>query len=324
MLTLVVFAILGLVVLVISTDQFVQGASTVATGLRMSSVLVGAVILGCGTGLPELALAFHRAHVNPLRDLLGLEHSGSTNLGLLIFLTVLVIILSIPALLPHVMTRHSPTILACTIMFAALLRGSLDIYEGTAMLAGFVVGIAWIIRNERSDVYDPFAPVIEDSYDSHGVYIEAPVMTPVQVGATRCMLGLVGTAIGTQLLARSAQHILHDLGYGVAVTGLVFIALGSVLPHVVVAVQALKQHHKGLAVGNLIGSNLFQSLAIGGLVAIIRPYQEGGSIGLKSIGIVGATALLTWMLLHTEDELSRKQGAALLAAYVALVALTVP
>jgi len=290
----------------------------------MSSVVTGAVILGCGTGLPELALAFHRTHSNPLRQMLGLDNGGSAGVAMVIVVTILVLVLCVPTLFPARLPRHSPLILAATIAFAALLRGSLDVYEGAAMLVGFALGLAWIVRGEGGDDFDPFAPVIEDDYDDHGAYIEAPVMTSAQVSFTRCLIGLLGTGIGAQLFANSLLHIMRDVGAGEALAGIVFIGSASVLPHVVVAVQALKQHEHGLAEGNLIGSNLFQSLAIGGLVAVIRPYQDGGHVGWTSFVIAVATGALTYLLLHSGHELSRRQGILLVGAYVTLVFSTVP
>lgn len=325
MLVPLLVAFFAIVALTLSTDQFVSGASRVARDLKVSSVLVGAVILGCGTGLPELALAFHAEQHSPWRDLLG--GAGDTaefQLGIIALVVVLAVVLSVPALFPYALPRHSPLILIATIMFAVLLRGSLDRFEGTAMIAGFIVGLGWIIHTERRVDFDPFSPLIDDDYENHGAYIESPVMTPVQIGITRALIGLLGTAIAAQVLANSARQIVTGLGFSDIVANLVFVSIGSVLPHLVVALQALRQHHRGLAVGNLIGSNLFHSLAIGGLVAIIRPYELGGYLGLPVLAVAAFTALLTWMLLHTQDDLSRKQGIALLVAYVGLVLVAVP
>src|SRR5471030_3291602 len=99
---LLAFALcIGLALLIISTDQFVSGASTVAKDMNVSSVLVGAVILGCGTGLPELALAFYGSHVSPWRQLFHLKGEGGHGLGLTLFFIVLVVILALPTLLPN-------------------------------------------------------------------------------------------------------------------------------------------------------------------------------------------------------------------------------
>lgn len=323
MLLLIIALFVGLIVLIISTDQFVSGASIVAKDMAVSSVLVGAVILGCGTGLPELALAFYGSHDSPWRQVLQLEGDGGEGLGFAIFFTVLVVILVLPSLFPDQVKRHSPLILLATVAFASFLRGSLDRYEGAAMLAGFGVGLAWILHKDKTEDDDPFAPLVEDEY-AQRAYIEAPVMTPIQVGILRSMCGLLGTAIGAQLLAFSAIEILKDSSYNSEVLrNIIFLSLGSLLPHVVVALQALKQKHEGLAVGNLIGSSLFNSLVIGGLVAIIRPYQHGGAMNLLTFGVIGATAVLTWMLLSTDREISRKQSIALLGAYIGLVLCTV-
>jgi cation:H+ antiporter len=320
---LVIALVVGLVVLIISTDQFVTGASEIAKDMAVSTVIVGAVILGCGTGLPELALAFYGSHDSPWRQVLQLEGDGGDGLGFALFFIVLVTILVSPSLFPDRVQRHSPLILIATIAFAAFLRGSLDRFEGTAMIAGFFVGLAWILHKDKRGDDDPFAPIVVDDYHARA-YIEAPVMTPMQVGILRAMCGLLGTAVGAQLLAFSALEMLERSSYHSEVLrNLIFVLLGSLLPHVVVALQALKQKHEGLAVGNLIGSSLFNSLVIGGLVAIIRPYQAGGALGLLTFGVIAATAVLTWMLLSTDRELSRKQSLGLLGAYVGLVLCTV-
>jgi cation:H+ antiporter len=321
MLPLYVALVMGLVLLIISTDQFVSGASTVAEDMDVSSVLVGAIILGCGTGLPELALAFYGSHVSPWRQVLGLHGQGGHGIGLALFFILLVFVFTIPTLFPGRIQRSSPLLLAATIAFSTLLRGSLDRVEGAAMLVGFAVGIAWIVHSDRDDPYDPFAPIVVDDYanQTRGAYIEAPVMTPVQIGITRAMFGLLGTAIGAQVLAFGSVAILKHYGGSTELRNLMFVSLGSLLPHVVVAVQALRQHHERLAIGNLIGSSLFNSLAIGGLVAIIRPYQSGGSFTPLTLGVIASTALLTWMMLHTDDDLSPKQGVILLGAYVGLI-----
>jgi cation:H+ antiporter len=320
---LVLAVLVGIGMLIVSTDQFVTGASRVAERLNVSSVLVGAVILGCGTGLPELALAFDGSHRSPWRVLFHLEGEGGKSLGLAALIIVLAVIMTIPAFFPDRISRHSPLVLVTTISFAALLRGSIDRFEGFAMLVGFFFGVMWIVRKDRREEFDPFAPIIEDDYDHHGAYIQAPVMTPVQVELTRSMLGLLGTAVGAQLLGWGAVALLQRQGVSGDLQGVVFVGLGSLLPHVVVALQALRQHHEGLAVGNLIGSNLFQSLAIGGLVAIIRPYQSGGHLGLVSIGVMVAVGVLTGMLLRTQEELSPRRSIVLMGAYVCLVVLTV-
>lgn len=320
----VVVAVIGMIGLVFATDQFVRGASRVASGMSVSSVLVGAVILGCGVGLPELALAFHGTRDSPLRTLLGLQQdNGSAGWGLLAAGVLLALVLTFPLLFPNRMKRHSPLILASTVLFAVLLRGSLDRVEGIAMLLGFVIGLAIVIRREDSGEHDPFAPLIDDEYNDKG-FIETPVMTPLQLEMTRALCGLGATLVAAQLVARAAESITGALGYSDAVQGLVLVSLGSVLPHVVVAIQALRLHDEGLAVGNLIGSNLFHSLAVGGLVSIIKPYQHDGAFQPTTFLVVAATATITSLLLRSEDEMAKWQGAALVGGYLALTAITVP
>lgn len=322
MLPIIAALIIGFILLIISTDQFVSGAVVVAKDLKVSSVLVGAVILGCGTGLPELALAFYGSHVSPWRQVLHMDGEGGHGLGLSLFFIGLAFVFVLPTLMQGRIRRHSPIMLVATIMFSTLLRGSLDQFEGFAMLLGFVIGVGWIFHGEQHND-DPFAPLIEDDFTDKTAYIQEPVMTAMQIGVARSLFGLLGTAVGAQVLAFGAIALLKQYDAPDLARNLVFVSLGSLLPHVVVAIQALRQHNERLAVGNLIGSSLFNSLAIGGLVSIIRPYQSGGHLGLLSIVVMICTATMTWMLLHTEDELSAKQGLILLGSYVGLVISTV-
>lgn len=316
------FVIVGLIILVVSTDQFVRSAGRIAEHRHLSPVLIGAVILGCGTGLPELALAFFRDTAS-WHDLLQVSTAGSGNeIWFYGFIAVMIFLLSMPALMPDVVQRHSPLVVFGTVVFAASLRGSLDRLEGLAMIIGFVLGVGWVVLGSRDVNEDPWAPLIEDDYIQHGAYIEAPVMTPLQVDMTRVMLGLVGTAFGAQMLGVSFAASLHEMGIRSALVNALVAGLASVVPHVVVAIQAIRHHDDSLAIGNMIGSNLFHVLAVGGLVSLVRPVQGEGHIGLTLLGIALITALLTQMLLKTEDDLTRWQGLALMGSYLGLVALT--
>jgi len=316
-------AILGSVVLLLSTDQFVTGAGKIAEEMKVSPVLVGAVILGCGTGLPELALAFHRHRVSWSEILHINKANGVHSIGFFLFVLVLVVILSLPAIFPNRFPKHAPMMVFATVGFAAFLRGSLDRYEGMALIMGFLAGIVWLLSRQQKADEDPFAPLIEDDYIEHGAYIEAPVMTPLQLDTTRVLLGLIGTACGAQLLGVSIGRMVGHFGASELVASVVIATIASVIPHAVVAFQAVKHNDEKLALGNMVGSNLFQSLAIGGLVAIIQPYELGGSFAPKLLGVAAATAVLTYVLLSNEEDMPRSQAIALLASYVALVAFTV-
>lgn len=313
--------ILALAVLVISTDQFVSGAGTVARESRVSPVLVGAVILGCGTGLPELALTFYAPHESPFRQLLGNPDPSTMSVGSTIALLIFVLLFSLPMLFPHRIGRHSPMIMAATIGFSALLRGSLDRLEAFAMIAGFIVGVGMIIHHEINKPVDPFAPLVDDDkYFRYNGYLNTPRMSHSQKALTRCFAGFLGTAVGAEAMAISSTKILEATRASELFRNLVFVGLASLLPHVVVAFQATRRRQWGLAVGNLIGANLFNSLVIGGSLALIRPYQYQNGASLRMFGVMLCTALLTWLLLHTtRDEITRRGAIGMFFAYSFLV-----
>jgi len=135
-------------------------------------------------------------------------------------------------------------------------------------------------------------------------------------------VGLLGTAAGAQLVLVGAEGIAADAGLREGFVGLTVVAIGTSLPELVTAVQAARRHHPDLIVGNVLGSNVFNSLVAGGLIALLAPgaVSDPNLPALAWFAMVG-TALLMWLFLRTHRRLARWEAALLLGAYLAVLPL---
>jgi cation:H+ antiporter len=300
---------LGLALLVFAADQLVVGAARVALTLRISAVLVGAVIIGFGTSTPELlvtALAgFEDAAEIAAGNLVG---SNIVNLAVVAAVAALITPLSVSS---QTLRREVPLATVAVLLFAIALQGGLTRTGGLLLLAAFGLAAIWIVQSiHGEDTLGPEAAAIVR--DGRGLRWEA----------TRTTLGLLGTLAGAQLVVSGSQGLATELGVREGFVGLTIVALGTSLPELVTALQAARRRHVDLIVGNVLGSNLFNSLLAGGILAVVAPgpFADPDLAGLGAWFMVG-TALLAGLLLGTGRRLVRWEGALLLTLYAAILPL---
>jgi cation:H+ antiporter len=300
---------LGLALLVFAADQLVVGAARVTLTLRISAVLVGAVIIGFGTSTPELlvtALAgFEDAAEIAAGNLVG---SNIVNLAVVAAVAALITPLSVSS---QTLRREVPLATVAVLLFATALQGGLTRTGGLLLLAAFGLAAIWIVQSiHGEDTLGPEAAAIVR--DGRGLRWEA----------TRTTLGLLGTLAGAQLVVSGSQGLATELGVREGFVGLTIVALGTSLPELVTALQAARRRHVDLIVGNVLGSNLFNSLLAGGILAVVAPgpFADPDLAGLGAWFMVG-TALLAGLLLGTGRRLVRWEGALLLTLYAAILPL---
>jgi len=296
----------GLLVLFRAADAFVLGASRVSRMLKLSPVVVGAIVLGFGTSAPELLVsALAAAQGSPEIAYGNIVGSNVANVTLVAGLAALVA--GRIAIASATIRREAPLAALAVIGLAAVLQGSLSRWVGLALLVAFVAAMAWIVLGAARD-----GAITDEAVEE--------VPTTGRREAVRTLAGLLGTALGAQLVVRGATGVADALNLDEGFVGLTIVAVGTSLPEVVTAVQAARLGQSHLAVGNLFGSNLFNSLAIGGTVALIAPgpLESGAVVGLGAVTMVVA-GLVAWLLLGTGRALVRWEAAVLLAAYLALL-----
>lgn len=295
--------LVGLYLLTKAADRFVEGAVSVAAALRVSPIVIGAVIVGFGTSAPELLVSGIAANGGRLDVAVGnVVGSNMANLTLVLGAAALFV----PLLVSRpILAREAPLSVAAVLAFAVCTIGGLARYEGVLLLVALALALGWIISGGLNT-----EDVVPDSPGGAG-----PAML-------RTVGGLVGTVVGAQLLVWGAVAIAESLGISGGLVGVTLVAIGTSLPELVTAVVAARKGETELILGNLLGSNLFNSLAVGGVIALLG----AGPIVDRSLAVVGVggmslIAVAAWSFMVVRKRVSKPEAVALLAAWFGSVVL---
>lgn len=300
--------VLGLAVLTYASDQFVVGAARVAKNLRLSPILIGAVVIGFGTSAPEMLVSGIAGAQGSLDIGVGnIIGSNVANLSLVLGVAALVtpIVVRSP-----VLKREAPIALVATIVFAIVVQGGLAGGEAAILAVVLVIGLALIVLGARGGDAAMTAEVDE--------FLTDDISTGREV--LRTVLGLVFTLGAAKVLVDAAVAIAAELGIAEGFVGLTIVAIGTSLPELATAVQAARKGETDLIVGNLLGSNLFNAGAVGAVAGYLGPgmLQDPELTGLAVYLMVGVAVLATAFMV-TGQRVARWEGAALLVLYAAAV-----
>ncbi|WP_419841400.1 calcium/sodium antiporter [Candidatus Poriferisodalis sp.] len=300
----------GLVLLVAAGDHFVAGASRLATALRIRPAVIGAVVLGFGTSAPEMVVS-SLAALNGEPDIGVGNIVGSNVANLSLGLGVAALLMPIP-FARTALWRDVPWSVASTAVFALLVvDGDLTRFEGGALavLMGFT--LVWLIGSSR----DAPAPGVDPPADASDA--EQPLRSLMRAAA-----GLAGVLVGAQLAVQGATDLADRWGLSGGFIGFSVVALGTSLPELATVVAAARKGHAELIVGNLFGSNVFNSFAVGGAMGLVGAGAIG-SPSLTGLGIAAMTvvAVLAYLGVLKGRRAGRVQGALLLAVYIVAMAL---
>ncbi len=308
--------LVGLVLLTFAADKFVDGAVGIARVARISPVVVGAVIVGFGTSAPELLVSGIAASNGDL-DLGVGNVVGSNVANLTLVLGAAAFIIPVLALRP-LLVKEVPISLVSTLLFAFFTIGGLAIWEGVTLLVVLAAMLTWTVMGSRqteeqvAPASDDNAPV-DDAEEEDG---------SVAMNAVIAVVGLAGTVLGAQFLVTGATTVADEFGLTGGFVGFTLVALGTSLPELVTAIVAARKGQTDLIMGNLLGSNMFNSLAVGGVISILGP----GLIGDASIRTVGIWAMvfvssLASVFIVTRRRLHRVEAVILLSSWLGTVAL---
>jgi cation:H+ antiporter len=307
-LLLVLLTAAGLVLLTVAADHLVLGASRVATRLRMSAVVIGVVIIGFGTSAPEFLVAgLAAARGEVALALASLVGSNIANLTLVLGAGALVAPIAVASL---TVRREAPMSIVGVTLFAGAVAVGLGVVTGVVLAVAAVVVIWVLVRVARTTS----APVPAVA----GV-VHRPVRPVVET--LRVLAGIAGTVGGAQLLVVNAAEIAVRLGVPAEVIGFTLVAIGTSLPELVTAVQAQRRGEADLVVGNLLGSNLFNSLAGGAVVAVTAGPDPQFHLSAWLLAVMVAISVLAWVLLWKGYRASRRDAVVLLLVYLACLPL---
>ncbi len=300
----------GFTFLVWGAERFVMGAASTARLLGVSPLLIGLTIVGFGTSAPEILVSLMASlNHNPGLAVGNAIGSNITNIALILGLTALIIPLSVHS---GTVRRELPILLGTTAVAWLLLSdGRLDFADGLILLGGLVIMLTWIIRlGLHTRDKDPMA-----------AEYEAEIPTDMSLGRSLFWLlfGIVVLVASSRLLVWGAVGIAEAYGVSDLVIGLTIVALGTSLPELAASIASAMKNEPDIAIGNVIGSNMFNLLAVLGLPGIIHPTAlDAAALSRDMPVMVGLTIALLVMAwgFRGEGRITRFEGAVLLACYL--------
>ena len=317
MILAIVAVVIGLAVLVWSADKFVDGAVGIAEYCGMSTLLIGMVIVGFGTSAPELTVsALSAGQGNPELALGNAYGSNIANIALILGATALIS----PILMQRSVIRGDlPILIAVSILSIVLVwDGSVVRWNGILLLVVFALVMGYSIWRELRKARAE-APEAAEGEPAEKASLGKSIMWLV--------LGLVLLVASSRALVWGAVVIARTLGVSDLLIGLTIVAIGTSLPELASSIAAARKGENDLALGNIIGSNLFNTLAVVGLAATISPMDEiEKAVTYRDMPLMTALTVALIVLgfrRKGDGRLNRIAGAILLAVYIGYLALLI-
>ncbi|HEY8544764.1 MAG TPA: calcium/sodium antiporter [Acidimicrobiales bacterium] len=309
----------GLVLLALAPDRFVAGSAGLARHLGVSPVVVGAVIIGFGTSAPEMLVSGLAAlDGEPAVGIGNVVGSNLANLGLIVSVAALIAPIQVHA---GLLRRELPLTAAATVLFALLVQDGLERWEGAVLLVALPVAVLVILRGGAAAADHPDAGEVELAEEVEE-FIAEEVGPSVARMALATVVGLLGTLAGAQLLVWGAVDIAGRLDLSGGFVGLTIVALGTSLPELVTAVAAARAGEDQLILGNVLGSNLFNALAVGGVVGLVGPAAiDDASLTVGAVLLMLAITAVAAVVLTRRHNVTRAEALVLLIAYLACLPL---
>ena len=303
--------IAGLALLVWSADKFVDGAAATARYAGMPPLLIGMVIIGFGTSAPEMLVsALASMQGNPGLALGNAYGSNITNIALILGLTALISPIAVSS---QVVRKEIPILLGITLLTGALLIDGHLGRSDALILGGVFIGLlGWSIWTGIKGKGDALDADVNVEIDSEAM--------PLKKAIFWLIVGLVLLVGASRLLVWGAVTIAQAFGISDLVIGLTIVAVGTSLPELASSLMAIKKKEHDLALGNVLGSNLFNTLAVVGIAAGIAPLDVDPAVLSRDWSLMmGLTLLLLVMCLGRKGQgrINRVEGGILLCIFVA-------
>ncbi len=300
--------LLGVCLLTAGGEALIRGSLAVARRVGVSPLLSGLVIVGFGTSAPELVVSVDAA-INGRPDI-AIGNVVGSNIGNILLVLGVCALITPLAVKPLALRRDATTVVAASVLFLVLVGGSaLQRADAAIFLLALLGYLLWAYFTERTSV-DPSAELHKAEAEELSML---PESLPWIVAAV--ILGLMLLIGGSQVLLTGAVGIAQQLGVSEAVIGLTFVAVGTSLPELSISVIAAIRRHADVAVGNILGSNIFNLLGILGISALLQPLPVHARILQFDQWVMLATAVVLLLFLYTGRRLSRVEGGLLVIGY---------
>lgn len=303
--------IIGFILLIKGADFFVEGASSVAKMLKVSSLIIGMTIVAMGTSLPETSVSI-AASMNNQNTLAVSNVVGSNIFNLMVVLGVCAVITELKVS-KDVLKRDYPFSVLCAILLlvAGVIGMTLGRMDGIIFLVIFAVFIFYLIKSaldarKSGEISEKEREMNEEMEEME----DLPVW--------KCILYIIGGAIaikyGGDWVVDSASVIATSFGISATLVGLTICSVGTSLPELVTSIVAARKNELDMAVGNVVGSNVFNILMVLGIAATVSPIAFLTE-NIIDIVVLLVFSLITWVLCVTQKKLSKKEGILMLVLY---------
>ncbi|WP_346662044.1 calcium/sodium antiporter [uncultured Methanobrevibacter sp.] len=296
-----VLLIVGFVFLIKGSDFFVDGASSIASLLKIPTVIVGLTIVAFGTSAPEAAVSITSAITG--NNAMAVSNVIGSNLFNILMVIGISALLGELLMEKDVLNKDLPFLVGITVLFAAfiIIEWNVSQIEGIILLIILIAYVAHLIKSAKKS-------------DNANV-VEKPKFT-LPYSILFIIIGLAGIVIGGDLVVNSASDIAIAFGMSETLVGLTIVAIGTSLPELVTSLTALKKGENQLVIGNVIGSNIFNILFVLGASSAITAISLDSSMLIDVTFMVFVT-VLCFIFGKTQDKFDRKEGAILVALFIA-------
>lgn len=312
MLTILLQLAGGTAFLYYGADFLVKGGVSIATRFGVSALVIGLTLVAFATSAPELVVSVQAALAGSSDISIGnVIGSNICNIALILGLSAVIAPLSVHR---KVLRFDLPVMAAVTLAMAAigLLLGGFNRLTGAVFFAGLLAYIAWNIRLEKRDGSGDAETEIREEVENSRKY-------PLWLAAAFVIGGAAALVLGGKFIVDGAVELGRMAHLSEAVIGLTIVAVGTSLPELATSLVAAARGEQDIAVGNVVGSNLFNMLGIMGIAPMIRPVSAAG-ITPVDWGMLLVSTLLLVPFMHTGRKVVRREGAVLLALYCAYIA----
>ncbi|OJS99294.1 calcium/sodium antiporter [Marinobacter nauticus] len=300
----------GLALLVWSADRFVEGSAAAAGHFGMPPLLIGMVVVGFGTSAPEMVVsALAATQGNPGLALGNAYGSNITNIALILGITAVIAPIAVHS---QVMRKELPILALVTLAAAWLLfDGELSRLDAAGLLILFALLLGWSIWSGIRKTDDTFATEMDAELTSHAM--------PIRKAVVWLLVGLILLIISSRILVWGAVDLATRFGVSDLVIGLTIVAIGTSLPELASSIIAARKGEHDLALGNILGSNLFNTLAVVGIAGSIAPMAVADEVLMRDIPVMVGLTLALFVLgygFRGPGRINRLEGAGLLAVFI--------
>ncbi len=309
-----IYLIIGIVLLTLGGEALIRGSLAAAGRLGITPLLSGLIIVGFGTSAPELVVSIDAAINN--RPEIALGNIVGSNTGNILLILGLCAVITPMAVKPLILRRDAITVVVTSLLFVFLAWDtSVTRIDATLLLLLLVAYLVWAYWTESRQATVPVT-----LHQAEAQELTALPRTALSICAA-VIAGLLFLIVGARVLLSGAIGIAEGLGVSESVIGLTLVAAGTSLPELSISVFAAMRRHADVAVGNVLGSNIFNLLGVLGFSALLQPLPVHARMLQFDQWVMVGTALLLIVFLVTGRRISRFEGFILLTGYIAYVVI---